>query len=1036
MMNPQRNILRRRGTLIPILALTVTLLLAFIALAVDVGILTIARTNAQSGCDAAALAGARVLNNRPTATSNDRSIARTHAMSVAKSNINVYVNQKTKFTDTNMTLSGGEDPVQAGVYTYNTTTQQFDVSFPTSLGTNESWTALRVKMRGDHTTFFAKVVGINSMPWETYATAVHRPRDVAFVVDFSGSMGAGSTANWPYDSNGTGTVEGMMNPDDAYPKFGHYARYTYNQITSPSGQTSTTPTSRPNPFRMTGRNGDYAPANFTMETGGGPAMISNYLMAPGNPTNVSSSTAFQNAFMQWSPTVVTPANTTTLAPPVYSFSGYNSTTAAVPAPSNFDVQSDSPITYVGDKWPRTDGTRGAQGTNWSDLSGSTYTDRAVYTLQQYLNSTLTGTGGRALANYTLPGPSTATVLQTNNADGGNTNTNYLDVVWERYGYDIDMVNLRGQAAVAKTVALVPTAQRFKGYSMGPGYYGKTFFVWPPDPRWGADSNTYGAVSGGSVNPASPSATLDAKDNNSNWIADWRRRFFLRGDGVAFNPQVDNINTILFRTGNGHMLNTVTTNASSGVNNTAGYYRINYAAVMAWIKRGPVVLPTNLRQGRILYYSSIPDDVTESATGDAADKRWWRQYIHFVMGVDQFDATNAPITTWTYNPTSTLSGVESRNPFGTISVQATTVFRPTGATTDNRKPYMSHTDNINRPRAHFWFGPLSMLLFIERGGENRAWYSGTSYESQCWQVKAAINSVIDDVRNNHPNDNVGLAYFATRTVFNVPVAPMGQDWDTLKNSLFFRKDTVAALKANSGSTIEHRPYNTTSLANSVDQVPNSSGGTDSNSGMAVAFNLLSSSTALSTTDYGNRGRRGASKVVVFETDGIPNQVWNWSLTGTGVDTRYQNSGSPEYWSVDSTLNSAGQAAVAVVNRIVAPATTSGTSGFSTPNAPARVYTVAFGDLYDNYNGSNYSSLSGNAQGALRFMLRVQQRGNTSGPGDPPSVMIPFEQVITGPYQRPNPSLPEDAVSNPPGRIEKMRLAYERIMQSGIQVTLVQ
>jgi Flp pilus assembly protein TadG len=1031
MLNPQRNSLRRSGTLIPILALTVTLLLAFIALAVDVGILTIARTDAQNSCDSAALAGARVLNNRPTASANDRTAAINHARAIAKSNINVYVNQKTKYTDSNLT---GSDPVQIGVYTYNTTTQRFDVSFPGSLPANQSWTACRVKLNGNHSTFFAKVVGINTMPWETYATAVHRPRDIAFVVDFSGSMGWGSTANWPYDGNGTGTVEGSMNPDPAYPKFGHYSRYTFNQHTSPSGQTSTTPTSRPNPFRMIGASGDYPPNNFTMETGGGPAMIDGYLTAPGDPSSVSASTAFTNAFKMWNPVLVTPANTTTLAPPVYNFGSYNVATAAVPAPDNFDTQSDTPIAYVGDKWPRTDGSRSGSSA-WSTLSGSTYTDTGVYTLQQYLNSTLTGTAGRALSNITLPGGGSATALQTNAADGGNAMNNYLDTVWERYGYDIDMVNLRGQTGTAKTVTQVATGNRFKGFSMGPGYYGKTFFVWPPDPRWGADSNTYGAVTGGSINPASPSTTLDARDNNGNWIADWRRRFFLRGDGVAFDPQVDNINTILFRNTAGHVLNNVTTTATNGVSNTAGYYRINYAAVIAWIKRGPVVMPTNLRQGRILYYSTIPDNVTESAAGNAADKRFWRQYIHYVLGVGEFDATDAPITTWSYTATQTMAGVESRNTYGPLSITTPTAFRPTGALADNRKPYMPHTDNINRPRAHFWFGPLSMFTFIERGGENRSWYSGTSHESQCWQVKAAINSVLDDVRNNHPNDQVGIAYFATRGHFNKPMAPMGQDWFTLKNVLFFRKDTVTALKANANSTIEHRPYNTTSLANDSEQIPNSSGSTDSNSGMAVAFNLLSSSTALNSTDYGSRGRRGAAKIVVFETDGIPNTTANWSLTGTGVDTRYQNSGSAESWGGDGSLNTAGRAAVAVVNRIVAPVTTSGVSGFSTPNAPARVYGVAFGDLFDDYNGSNFSSLSGNAQGALRFMLRVQQQGNTSGPGDPP-VMIPFEQIITGPYQRPNPSLPEDAVSNPPGRIEKMRLAYERIMQSGIQVTLVQ
>jgi hypothetical protein len=204
---------------------------------------------------------------------------------------------------------------------------------------------------------------------------------------------------------------------------------------------------------------------------------------------------------------------------------------------------------------------------------------------------------------------------------------------------------------------------------------------------------------------------------------------------------------------------------------------------------------------------------------------------------------------------------------------------------------------------------------------------------------------------------------------------------------------------------------------------------------VAFNLLSTSTSLPAADYGNRARRGAAKVVIFETDGIPNTTRNWTLTGSGVDTRYQASGSSEIWGGDTEINNHARAGVQVARRITNPVTTTGWSGYSTPNTPARVYSIAFGDLFNAYNGTNFSALNSTAQGALRFLLRVQQVGNTSPAGDPPTTMIPFEQVIGGPYQRPYPSLPESA-SNPPGRIEKLRTCLERIMQSGIQVTLIE
>ena len=63
------------------------------------------------------------------------------------------------------------------------------------------------------------------------------------------------------------------------------------------------------------------------------------------------------------------------------------------------------------------------------------------------------------------------------------------------------------------------------------------------------------------------------------------------------------------------------------------YQINYPAVLKWIKSGPMVLPPNLRAGRCVYYSSIPDDVA-SASGDSADvladKAFWREYIKYVF----------------------------------------------------------------------------------------------------------------------------------------------------------------------------------------------------------------------------------------------------------------------------------------------------------------------------------------------------------------------------------------------------------------------
>ncbi|HXD86266.1 MAG TPA: hypothetical protein VN641_07220, partial [Urbifossiella sp.] len=534
----------------------------------------------------------------------------------------------------------------------------------------------------------------------------------------------------------------------------------------------------------------------------------------------------------------------------------------------------------------------------------------------------------------------------------------------------------------------------------------------------------------------------AFDSNGKPICDWRRRFFLRGDGTPFNPQTDNINAILFSTSAGHTLNAITTTLISGftISNCPGYYRLNYKAIIAWLKSGPQTLPTNLRSGRILYYSTMPADLTNGSAGDANDIMFWREYIHFIFGVDSFDSTKAPISrnpsarielsipTFMYDPKYYLAGVESRFPFGSFSITQPAAYDPDGSgpMPANPKPYMGYTDNVNRPRMHFWFGPQTMVQFLKCMGEVRPWWSGAMHESQCWQLKVAVNSVLDDIRKNHPNDYCGIAGFAVRNAtkpFDAPLAPMGQDWYTLKNVLFFPKATVADMKANSpdqrttSSTVETRPY-TSAFDNNSDSIPNGKGGTDANTGLATAFNMLSSSpTLLATGNYGSGGRKGAAKLVIFETDGLPSADPNWKIGGLGLDTNYQllKNGIPTKWAGDPSLNQWAQPAVQVVQNIVAPVSTSGQSGFSLPNAPARVYAIAFGDIF---NGFDTGSISTEGANALQFLLRVQQVGNTS---PSTATSLPAEQIITGSYDV---------------RIANLKSALERIAQNGVQVTLIE
>jgi hypothetical protein len=564
---------------------------------------------------------------------------------------------------------------------------------------------------------------------------------------------------------------------------------------------------------------------------------------------------------------------------------------------------------------------------------------------------------------------------------------------------------------------VDAADRFKGYSMGPGYWGKTFFIWPPDPRWGDGSAT-------APSPTSPNATNGAKDTNGRWIADWRRRFFLNRDGNAFNPQADNnssngsaggavegINEILMNTGGGQ---TVAGIGSTGNPN----WRINYSAVLKWIKTGPQTLPPNLRAGRILYYTSIPDDVNVTGTTQVDhDKVFWKNYIDYVL------AWNNTSTAYLYGAadnwqTQSVTGNDLNQWQGPSNVWGSSL---------NHKPYMRYNDNPRRPRLHFWFGPLSMMDFL---GKASNWLPGTCHEAQCWQLKAGMNSVIDDVRNNRPNDYVGMVLFSADH-HNGPRVAIGQDYASLKNALFYPKSLLAAIRTGD-TTTELRPYDINFSSINGVEIPNANGSTDPNTGLTYAFNILSPSTLTSTAatpdGYGTlKGRRGASKVVIFETDGVPNTYRGLSNgtrtmnpTRRGYDTYYPSS----TWSSGNLGNgnaSAQSEAVKVVQQIVKPMATAGNaqgstadSGLSLPNAPARVYPVGFGDIFD-------VDLAPNADfrdTAKQFLANIAAAGNTGTAG---ATTIPDIQIITGPYDQ---------------RITRLKDCMERIFETGVSVALVE
>src|SRR5438876_8792746 len=56
---------QRKGAVLPLVTICLIALFGFVALAIDVGMMAVARTQAQSAADISALAGARTLNGQP-----------------------------------------------------------------------------------------------------------------------------------------------------------------------------------------------------------------------------------------------------------------------------------------------------------------------------------------------------------------------------------------------------------------------------------------------------------------------------------------------------------------------------------------------------------------------------------------------------------------------------------------------------------------------------------------------------------------------------------------------------------------------------------------------------------------------------------------------------------------------------------------------------------------------------------------------------------------------------------------------------------
>jgi Flp pilus assembly protein TadG len=470
---------------------------------------------------------------------------------------------------------------------------------------------------------------------------------------------------------------------------------------------------------------------------------------------------------------------------------------------------------------------------------------------------------------------------------------------------------------------------FYGNTQGPGYWGKTFFLWPPEP-----SNITPTAGNTTAFPAWGSGT-------TGW--DWRKLYFLNSSGTA--PVSSNLSLW---------------NSSGSWLDPPGNYQINYKAILAWIKAGPNPFPSQLRAGNVMYYSSIPSDVPASAYDHTqknnaianADQRFWKEYIDYVIGVWRDPLGNiqhAGNPACSYGPDFTAGS--GRTP---------TITGPDSASS----PYIGLSDNPKRPRHRLWFGPMTMIQYISDTGL----LPGTSHDISMVAAKLGVAGALQDIQLNHPNDMVSLIMFsrphyagepAEVGQFSTAQVPLTKNSTALSNGLWYPPNSSAG---------DVRPWDPNGM-----QTPRAHGDYNANTatdyGFMLAYNQLNSNPSLVSSGMGGLGRKGAQKIVILETDGMANQASSASFTDAGSYQSYYNVGT-----LGSASTSGANAATSCENVAtnICALDTASPPGYAQPQRPVEIHCIAFGAVFE-------STASGSEQAnAISFLQALSNTGGTTFP----------------------------------------------------------
>ncbi|HWA97195.1 MAG TPA: hypothetical protein VG713_01825, partial [Pirellulales bacterium] len=249
-------------------------------------------------------------------------------------------------------------------------------------------------------------------------------------------------------------------------------------------------------------------------------------------------------------------------------------------------------------------------------------------------------------------------------------------------------------------------------------------------------------------------------------------------------------------------------------------------------------------------------------------------------------------------------------------------------------------------------------------------------------------------------------------FNRVRVGLGRSYSNMIESLWYPPATIG----NSSATVT--PYDSNNI-----EVPRATGGTCYSYALMLAYNQFSGNTTLQnyssgqpTGDAGGNGRKGAQKMIIFETDGAPNTTASANFTNSGpynsyynIRYNYSSPGGSEfpsnvngYSDNDSTVTSQ---IYSLCNQLCALDSAS-SPGYSSTNKSVKIHCIGFGPVFDPS-----SSTAATAKDTLNKMQII---GNvTDG--------MPSYKIIYG---------PESSV------ISNLQQAFQTIMADGVQITLIQ